>query len=73
MVEPRIWSKKISGGKQIAVPAELMRALDVKVGDNVYLVLWQGQATLISERRAAPVMRDALLRAGMIGGKRSKQ
>jgi len=62
----RAWSKRISKGGQIAVPVELMRALNVKTGDFVYLVLAADKASLIAAHKAGPVIEEALGQAGLI-------
>lgn len=66
MPEPRTWPKKISQGGQIALPVELMRALNLKTGDGVYLVLWRGCAALVAESAAAPLLKEVFQRAGVI-------
>lgn len=66
MPEPRTWPKKISQGGQIALPVELMRALNLRTGDGVYLVLWRGCAALVAEQAAAPLLKEVFQRAGVI-------
>jgi bifunctional DNA-binding transcriptional regulator/antitoxin component of YhaV-PrlF toxin-antitoxin module len=50
MQEPRLWPKKISDGGQISIPVELMKELQVSVGDQIYLVIYRAEVLILPGR-----------------------
>jgi hypothetical protein len=51
---PRIYGpKRVPANRQVALPSDLMREVELIAGDEIYFLAWQGRVLIVRETEVA--------------------